>query len=451
MFFSQLFPQTKDECSVLLEQLVNSTDFERYAALKRYMKAKGWSTTDVPDMVEPGKRAVVPKEALPSAHSQFPVDVAFSQAPFDIYWDAYGDRTEVCPAYHFASALAQVGEALGKRFYLDGRVGRLYPNWYQCLIGPSTFAAKSKVAEDTTESIEDIFSRYEEDTLRHKQIMSFGTPEGLLEVFATHDKSGSSLEGYEDEQGVRVFAWIDEIRGLFAKARQSASEGLIPELTKIYKCPKWLMGGSVSSKYKGIHPYLNILGCTTQEWFEQSVSVSDIEGGFVNRFVFYLHDQQDLKPLMDLPNPKTEQQWRELLRQLESEGIALERIFDLDEDCLEDYKDWYIETKSALIDNPSSLEVIAGARVIEHTLKLALVFSVFENKDGDNYIHKDAFDAAKSVAEYWASVTVSLFTNLTFDKTSKLERDIIRVLGQNNVNCGANCRGGRTRKISMML
>ena len=148
---------------------------------------------------------------------------------------------------------------------------------------------------------------------------------------------------------------------------------------------------------------------------------------------------------MDLPDLEAEHTWRETLRQIEREGLMAERLFDLDAECLENYQEWYIKTKMAALDNPSALEVIAGARLIEHTLKLTLVFSVLQNDDGDNYIHKDAFEAAKAVAEYWSSVTVKLFTSLTFDKTSKLEREIIRVIGQNN---GSLKRSELRRKLS---
>ena len=412
---------------------------------------------------EPVKEVEKPKRAEPKAKPlpqpapipddlikktpEFPKDKAF-QGGFDLYWQAYGEKNEVCPSYHFASALAQVSMALGKNCYISGRVGLHYPNWYQALIGTSYIAAKSKVLDDTSDAIRDIYEVDEDASAIYRQTSTFDSAEGLKASFATHDEKGEPLEWYDGKNGMRRFAYIDELRYLFVKAKQSATEGLTPELTRIYKCPRKLQVETKNKPTLAEHPVLNLMGCTTLEWFEDSINLSDISGGFLNRFVFYLHEQQPLFPFMDDINTTAENAWQNMLYQIGRNSLKGNRIFDLDEEVANAYCEFYIETKGRVIENPAEIETIAGARIVEHTLKLALVFSVIENGTEDDLIHMPAWESAVAVASYWAEVTKTLFRNIAIDKFDKLEQTILAKLAElNNDTTWTNLRkkmSGRT-------
>ena len=392
----------------------------------------GVSADRPPSPVQPHTASVSAKietKNLIKKVPEFPTDIAFSDA-FGMYWKAYGNKNEVCPAFHFASALAQISQGLGRRFYINGRVGRHYPNWYQALIGTSFIAAKSKVGEDTSDAIRDIYEIDEDSCDIYKQTTVFDSPQGIIDFLATHDESGVIYDWFDEQNGVRGFGYIDELRGLFLKAKQTSTEGLIPELTRLYKCPRTSNSLTRGNKTKAVNPVLNIMGCTTLDWFEDSVSISDITGGFINRFVFYTHDQQPLFPLMEEINTNAENAWQNICKGLGRKSLVADRIFDLDDACLESYKKWYIETKTRVIDDPTNIKTIAGARVIEHTLKLALVYAVLRNSEQDNLIRPNAWEPAVEVAKYWEAVTTSLFENLAVDKTDKLEQTILAQLGK---------------------
>ena len=341
----------------------------------------------------------------------FPTDDAFSGG-LDVFWQAYGNKSEVCPAFHFASALAQMSMACGRKYRIEGRVGRHYANWYQAIVGTSFISSKSKVLEDTSDMIDDTFFDVDDYAIdMWAQTDNFPSTEAATEFLQTHEYLGSKyepLEFYESPNGIRAFAHFDELRSLFIKSRMSGSEGLIPFLTRVYKCPKRLLIPTRNNKSKVLaeNSVLNIMGCTTLDWFEKSLDTSDIEGGFVNRFVFYLHDQQPLYPLIQTPDEAASKLWSEMLKGIARNSLKYERIFDLDDETLKSYEKWYVENKTAIIDNPNDLVSIAGARVIEHALKLSLVYSILENKgDKDNLIHIEAWEKAMKVAEYWKKVT----------------------------------------------
>ena len=86
--------------------------------------------------------------------------------------------------------------------------------------------------------------------------------------------------------------------------------------------------------------------------------------------------------------------WQTMCHNLGRKSFESQRIFDLDDDCLEAYKLWYIETKTQIIDDPTDIKTIAGARVIEHALKLALIYAILQNPEQDNLIHTPAWETA---------------------------------------------------------
>ena len=366
---------------------------------------------------------------------KFPTDDAFL-GKMGVFWNAYGNRSEVCPAFHFASALAQVSMACGRKFRIEGNVGRYYANWYQAIVGTSFISSKSKVLEDTTDMIDDTFFDIDDYAIdMWKQTDNFPSTEAATEFLQTHEHISGKyepLEFYESPNGIRAFAHFDELRSLFIKSRMSGSEGLIPFLTRIFKCPKRLLipTRNNKSKVKAEYPVLNIMGCTTMDWFEKSLDTSDIEGGFVNRFVFYLHDQQPLYPFMKKPDDHAVNEWSNMLKLMAEKSLISDRIFDLDDETTQSYEKWYVENKTAIIDNPNDLVSIAGARVIEHALKLSLVYSILDNDEKDNKIHLKAWESAMKVAEYWKKVTVAMFSTLAVDKFDKLEKTILQKLAE---------------------
>ena len=441
---------SQQECQEKLAELKNSTDYNGYAYLKKFMSEKGWDT-DVeveqpeaepvkrsnpkpkakpePKLTEPDKESLIKKTPI------FPKKDAFSSG-MEVFWLAYGDRSEVCPGFHFASALAQIAMAVGKKFRIEGRVGKHHANWYQAIVGTSFISSKSKVLEDTTDFIDDTFFDVDDYAIEmFRQTDNFPSVEAAKAFFATHefiDGQYQPLEFYESPNGVRAFAHFDELRNLFIKSRMSGSEGLIPFLTEAYKCKKRFILDTRDkrNRVRSDNSVLNIMGCTTLDWFEKSLDTSDIEGGFINRFVFYLHEQQPLHPSITPPDPNASKVWEDMLRGLAKSSLETERIFDLDDEAFESYEKWYIASKTAIIDNPTDLVSIAGARVIEHAPKLALVFSILDNGQDDNRIHMPAWKRAVKVAQYWQEVTATMFSTLAVDKFDKLEQTILQKLAE---------------------
>ena len=58
---------------------------------------------------------------------------------------------------------------------------------------------------------------------------------------------------------------------------------------------------------------------------------------------------------------------------------------------------------AVLVENPDDIENKAGVRSVTRVLKLALVYAAVNNESDDSQVHMDAWNAAKSVAQYWTA------------------------------------------------
>ena len=376
----------------------------------------------------------------------FPQSDAFF-GRFDLFWQTYGDKCEICPAYHFASALAQASMALGRKVKIAIN-GEHYPNFYQAILGPTHLAAKSPIRERTANAIS-VFHQVEGNGSRasgdwiecsnrvqmFKTVNSVGSVEGLREMLSTHEVSNSRetpLDWYENSNGVRLFLHIDELGSLLGKSQQKATQNITQELTQLYNPSRDpVRNPTRGNPTRADNPVINIFGCTTLEWFEKFLDLDQVLGGFTNRFVFYRHEQQPLKPIFDEPDWNAYNKWRNVLRCLAGDSLENEvRKYTFDEKVLEDWKEWYVSMKSPLIEDPDSIESKASVRVTTHAAKLALVYAAVNNKSDDSKIHSEAWEAAKAVANYWATVAGLTFQDIDFDRRAKVEQKIRKALNE---------------------
>ena len=374
----------------------------------------------------------------------FPQSDAFL-GRFDLFWQTYGDKCEICPAYHFASALAQASVALGRKVKIAIN-GEHYPNFYQAILGPTHLAAKSPIRERTATAMR-VFHEVEPSSSRpsgnwidspdrvqmFKAVNSVGSVEGLREMLSTHECSNGKefpLDWYKDNNGVRLFLHIDELGSLLGKSQQKATQNITQELTQLYNPSRDpVRNPTRGNPTRADNPVINIFGCTTLEWFEKFLDLDQVFGGFTNRFVFYRHEQQPLKPIFDEPDWGAYAKWRNMLRCIAADSLESEvRKFTFDESVLTDWESWYVSIKTPLVENPESIESKANVRVTTHAIKLALVYAAVNNNPDDTEVHMDAWNAAKAVAKYWAEVAGLTFQDIDFDRRTKIEQKILKAL-----------------------
>ena len=337
---------------------------------------------------------------------KFPVE-ALKGTIFGYYEEAYAGRNETCPAFRFAELVFVLGALVGRHISLKSGIRPIYPNMYVSLVGRSNFSHKG----ESLHKIRKLIEGFETDTLQVASLLP--TAEGLLGM----------LSQVED---MRLLCLMDEFKALFSKAAQKTSEGLIPRLNEAYDSPALLDNHTKTDPIVAIRPNVNLIGCLTPKWFEDSATLSNIGGGFMNRFAYFVHEQMPLKSLSEVQPPQVEQ--LELVKRMVKAAYELNTFHKLEfsDEVKEHEREWYHSTMSLLLEKDDVI-VDATARVNLHVVKIALLLAWLHNSK-DNQIHIKEWTAARAVGDYLAKVNIRLFGDLSFDRYTAQEQRVLKAL-----------------------
>lgn len=356
---------------------------------------------------EPPEPKRLPAEDLEDI--KFPVE-ALEGTIFGYYERAYAGRNETCPAFRFAELAFVFGCLAGRRISLKSGIRPIYPNMYVSLVGRSNFSHKG----ESLHKIRQLISDYEMETLKVASFLP--TAEGLIGM----------LSEVED---TRLVCLLDEFKALFSKASQKTSESLIPRLNEAYDCPPKLDNHTKIDPLVAIRPNVNLIGCLTPKWFEDSATLSNIGGGFMNRFAFFMHEQMPLKSLSEVQPPRVEELG--IVKRLIKAVAELNTFkkYEFSDEVKEHETEWYHTTMSQLLEKDDVI-VDATARVNLHVIKIALILAFMNDNEAniENKINLKEWTAARAVGEYLAKVNIRLFGELSFDRYTAQEQRVLKAL-----------------------
>lgn len=231
----------------------------------------------------------ITEKALPSAihHEEKTIElpeIAW-RGSFADYRELVAETTEAADAFHFATWLQVEGCTIGRKLYVY-HAGRLYPNFYVCLVGRSGLTRK-----DTT---------WSRGAALLERLHAYPELEGMPPFRIV--KGIRSYEGLLDElsgkRKVRLIQ-VGELLSLLSKARQDSLSNIIPALTELYDCPPYV---NPPVHQKAVipceEPFVSIMAGTTQSWLQKALTERDIYGGFANRWLYFLG-----LPKAPMPNP----------------------------------------------------------------------------------------------------------------------------------------------------
>lgn len=366
---------------------------------------------------------------------KFPHDVAW-RGIFGIYREALKGTSEACDAYHFGVFATVAGIILGRSAYVCCG-GNIYPNFYTCLIGRTGRTRKSTAMNRGR----DLLKKADGNVIA---LSHLATPEGLILALAKVDpdvevKKGVFLYTPEEQdeinarneatselEGYRLLNTNDEFASILRKAKKNGSDGLIQCLTNAFDCPSDLHNPTRVDPIKAPYPTMAMIGCSTKEWLENSLNADDIHGGFVNRFCFYISEPSE--PIPNPPQPNIDL-WNTIADELSARREDLEGRhvkFSFDTEAVKLLEKWYKDRYYRKYSNILIEQTVQ--RIDTNTRKLALLYAILENDNGDYLIKLDQLETAIEVGNYWEKVMIELFGTFAIDQRSKLEQKIIERL-----------------------
>lgn len=366
----------------------------------------------------------------------FPEDVFVGG--FESLLKAY-EGSRVCKPFIFAMGITAVGVTVGRKAFFSTEpdlraTAEDFPNTYSLIIGPTTVAAKSET-RDMLAKILRLVHDADAVFTPYRYINTISSREGLAVDLRTDEDEFE----YDDDmfaEGVRGLISLDEAKHLLDNSRREVTKNMVADLNELWRCPR---DNNVRTKNDGItvdYPVISIFGCSTQDWLEESVIGSDIDGGFINRFMPFMYERMPYirKPKIDVDAYTVfVTKLRELLPTPEPEAV---RHLKFTDEAYEAYHKWAEQLYDAAVENPRDAAITA--RTADHARRIGLCLSLINNDLDNDEVDLPTLQAAQKVAEYLADVARYVFKNVTASKEAQVERKILDKLTEMGNEAKAN-------------
>ena len=350
--------------------------------------------------------------------------------------DAYAASTEAADEFLFAGLLTIVGAMLGRRCYV-WMANELYPNIYSVVVGDTAKARKTTAisyAEETQKGVDPkvIFSSGISTTQGLISMLQLPSAKEL-EDFDEEYKENSNLQlpkplemyfaqnnaGRLEYEGFRLLYYEREFSALLKKTLKDYSSDFIETLTQAYDMPPELDNHSMTNPMSAPKPCVSVLGATTFGKLRRRLLAEEIEGGFANRFMYFVGERKPPKSLPPRPNQNLLNTITTILHDTTTKWNHTE--FKLSDEAFQLWDDFYCREYSTEYDSVTIDEVIA--RLTTHTLKIALIYAATENNEP--IINAEQMQAAIDVAEYLRKSALKIFALRSGAKYAKIEEMIL--------------------------
>lgn len=351
-----------------------------------------------------------------------------------------------CPViYHVASALVMAGHLLNRKVRMPFGNSTIYPNVWAGVLGPSSVFHKSHAVNSVKRvmpnvpgyeystlpdsfTFEAMISRLgwilkENDDETVRDVAYFGGSEQMADelpiqarkkMWCEQQEKFADEAGTEFTQGVGLFH-LNEIGGWLATLGNNQNLSAKETLTHLYDCPtEWQKATVTNGIYYVYRPCLSILGASTVNWLQDNLSESDIQGGFMPRWLFFNAKAKDyIMSIPDEPDAVQQEVAFEAARRL-AKMRGFVRLGD--DEATEIYWSW-----RQRIEKQGDPMVLSWAnRMGMYALKVAMIFeaSVTEG-DTVSTISPGSMRAAVTLIDYLLSDLRGILQDLAFDKNGQ--------------------------------
>ena len=360
---------------------------------------------------------------------------------FAMWRDAYGKTTEAANEFLFAGLLTITGAMLGRRAYA-WMANELYPNIYAVVVGDTAKARKTTAVNYAERTLKDTdphvwFSSGISTTQGLISMLQFPGVKALEEFDEARKENPDipmpkKIEIYLNLQsqkrlsyeGFRLLYYEREFSSLLKKAKSDVSTGLIETLTSAYDMPPELDNHTLTNPMSAPKTCVSVLGSTTFGKLQRRLMAEEIEGGFANRFMYFVGDRKPPDPRPPRPDKKIIADVMGILNRATQKWTHTE--FDFTDDAAKLWDGFYCEEYSREYDSITLDEI--NARLTTHALKIALIYAATENDEA--IITTEQMQAAIDIAEYLRQSAVRIFALRGGTKASRLETLIIDFLNE---------------------
>ncbi len=265
----------------------------------------------------------------------------------EIYKAYCEEITDAPPNFHDFVAIVVGGIALGNQCFIPFGDTRIFPNIWLLLLGDSSYSRKT-----TSINI-------------GRRLLSEVCPEKIYPNEFSQERIQSLLETMPS--GAFFFSEFITLMGLLNRDYMSGTKGFLAD---IYDSPFTYKRETQGRSIKICNPAISIISATTQSWFMERLKESDIQGGFLPRFIIIMPEKKTRT--IAIPPEGDKAKRHELVKAL-NRFQKMSGVFSIHPDARREFEAWY----KTLMDLPSNHRTDPFVNRLQvYTLKFAMILNV---------------------------------------------------------------------------
>ena len=353
---------------------------------------------------EPLHQAVIEEpEESQASNNPAPFPEAAWSGLFGQWRDIVAPCTEAPLENLWGAFLVAAGLMLGRNVWKESP-RPLYPNFYMLLLGQTGDSRKSTTLW------------FAEKLLRHigediEILTGIVSTEGLFERLAKKEET-------------RALGYADELRSLLSVAKRKGTQDILPKLNSLYSCPDREGIDRREKSTTVVRPFFSLITATAQEYVEDLLGNLEVAGGTLNRFLIISGEEQPPKPDVKSPSPEAWESIAAPLRKIRDRWASSPQGFDWNPEAKELWGKFYTEWRTVRKTWDSRAANLT-ARIFEHVLKIALVYSALGREEK---ISVRSLATAIAIGEWLQGNVLRLFGDVGLDQFTKAEKVILEIL-----------------------
>jgi hypothetical protein len=322
--------------------------------------------------------------------------------------------------FHFWTGVSTIAGALRRRVWIDMKIFQWTPNFFIILVGPPGTAKKSTTIRQ---------GLY---LLNHIRGVRFGpqslTWQALLDALA-EAQEGVELPGKGKPEIMSCLTVGVSELGNFLRPDNREFMDFLIEMWDGQKgtfTRRTVMRG----QQEILHPWLNLIGCTTPAWLKDNFPEIMIGGGLTSRIVFVYGDRKRqlvAYPGLEVPGPDYDREESLLVRDLQIISMLKGR-YDLTPDAIKWGEEWYERHNTEAKPSHLTSDRFAGYldRKQTHIHKLAIVIAAAQ-RDDLQITAEDLVESAAHITDLETDM-VNVFSSIGVSPTAKINGELLALI-----------------------
>lgn len=326
---------------------------------------------------------------------------------FGGYLELVHETTEAPDQFHLAAALTVVGAYAGRKVFTRHASGRIFPNLYTVLVGPSSESKKDTAIARACEMVMDPPWARERTAPPYVEKFGVASAESFIKGLSTNSN---------------VLIRMSEFSEVLANARRKGTSTILTMLMKAWDAPPQLSNDSITNPAIAFNPYICILAGTQPDVLAADLVGTDISSGFANRILFVPGSGKARMPRPpEVDERKLHEHWLRARRNLQQFGIGEHIEIDWsDARSVELWDAFYLTPRGE-----TTIERTMSQRHQNMVLKIALIFALTDCSRVIEYQHLTR--AIAFLDWEWACLR-QIMTGWATSNDNRLEERILAVL-----------------------